>query len=453
MSSNTIDNSTQTQVHVLTVTALNQRSRQLLETHFGQVWVEGEISNLTRPSSGHWYFTLKDAKAQVRCAMFRNRNQRIRFRPENGMQVTVRGRLSLYEMRGDYQLIGEHLEESGIGALQRAFEQLKLTLAQRGWFDDAHKKPLPALPKHIGVVTSPSGAALHDILIVLHRRFPATRVTVIPTAVQGIAAPQDIADAIDCANRLGPTLQPAIDALIVGRGGGSLEDLWAFNEEIVAEAIFNSHLPVVSAVGHETDFSIADFVADHRAPTPSAAAELLSPDQAQWLSTLTGYQDQLLSLLQRLIGQRQQQLAHLQRRLKHPGAQLQEYSQRLDEAELRLRRALERQLQQHGVRLEYARQRLRMLSPGHRIPTRLATVANQHRRLTLRMNNLLREKQALLQKQAELLDSVSPLNTLQRGYAIVQDEHGNIVRSSGQLDTGDTIHLRLGQGELDAKVL
>ena len=265
------------QRQILSVSQLNRQTRQLLETHLPLIWVEGELSNFACPASGHWYFSLKDEQAQVRCAMFRNRNSRVRLpsggRPGNGLQVLVRCRVSLYEGRGEFQLIVEHMEEAGLGALQRRFEQLKNKLDSEGLFTTEHKQPLPALPRRIGVITSPTGAAIQDILQVLQRRFAAIPVTIYPTAVQGQEAIAGLTHAIEQANDHG-----SCDVLIVGRGGGSMEDLWAFNEESVARAIFASDIPIISAVGHEVDFTIADFVADQRAPTPSAAAELLSPD-------------------------------------------------------------------------------------------------------------------------------------------------------------------------------
>ncbi len=438
---------------ILSVAQLNQRARQLLETHFSRIWVEGEISNLVRPSSGHWYFTLKDAKAQVRCAMFRNRNQLLKFRAEDGMKITARGRLSIYENRGDYQLIVEGLEESGVGALQRAFEQLKQELSSRGWFDAEHKRPLPALPQHIGVVTSPSGAAIRDIVAVLRRRFPSIPLTLLPTQVQGDTAAAQIAEAIDSANRLGPTLEPPLDVLIVGRGGGSLEDLWAFNEEIVARAIHHSALPVVSAVGHEIDFSIADLVADHRAATPSAAAELLSPDQDQLLATINAQHRRLAAALGNRLANHQQQLSAMHKRLKHPGTRLQEYSLRLDELELRLLRASQRALRQGQVRVEQVRQRLALLTPQSRIDRRQERLQHLLAQLHQRWQTQLQTRQLQLAKNAELLHSVSPLQTLQRGYAIVADDRGGIVRSVTQLTTDDTVNIRISDGDVDARIL
>jgi exodeoxyribonuclease VII large subunit len=438
---------------ILSVAQLNQRARQLLETHFSRIWVEGEISNLVRPSSGHWYFTLKDAKAQVRCAMFRNRNQLLKFRAEDGMKITARGRLSIYENRGDYQLIVESLEESGVGALQRAFEQLKQELSSRGWFDAEHKRPLPALPQHIGVVTSPSGAAIRDIVAVLRRRFPSIPLTLLPTPVQGDTAAAQIADAINSANRLGATLEPPLDVLIVGRGGGSLEDLWAFNEEIVARAIHQSVLPLVSAVGHEIDFSIADLVADHRAATPSAAAELLSPDQDQLLATINAQHRRLAAAIGNRLASQQQQLTAMHKRLKHPGTRLQEYSLRLDELELRLLRASQRALRQGQVRVEQVRQRLALLTPQSRIERRQERLQHLLAQLHQRWQTQLQTRQLQLAKNAELLHSVSPLQTLQRGYAIVADDRGGIVRSVTQLTTDDTVNIRISDGDVDARIL
>ena len=274
--------------NVLSVTELNRRARQLLEVHLSTVWVRGEISNLSMPSSGHWYFTLKDDKAQIRCAMFRGNNALLRFKPEHGMQVIARGRVSLYEGRGDYQLIAENLQVDGAGDLQIAFEQLKAKLEAECLFDEDFKQELPTLPKHVGVITSPTGAAIRDILSVFRRRFPAIKISIFPVPVQGVAAAPAIVRALQLANT-----QHDIDALILARGGGSLEDLWAFNEEIVARAVFASEIPVVSAVGHETDFTICDFVADVRAPTPSAAAELLSPDGADFDALFVHYASEL----------------------------------------------------------------------------------------------------------------------------------------------------------------
>ncbi|HBM51322.1 MAG TPA: exodeoxyribonuclease VII large subunit, partial [Marinobacter sp.] len=320
-----------TRPRALSVSELNHQARHLLESSFMQVWVEGELSSFSRPSSGHWYFSLKDQKCQIRCAMFRGANQRIRTLPKEGDQIRIRGKVTLYENRGDFQIIVEHLEPAGLGPLQQAFEALKMKLQAEGLFDPARKKPLPVTPRHIGVVTSPTGAAIHDILTVLARRCPAIPVTLYPTAVQGQAATADIVNAIDRAQRHG-----VADVLIIGRGGGSLEDLWCFNEEAVARAIAGCSIPTVSAVGHEVDVTIADFVADLRAPTPSAAAEKISPDQSQWLRRLAEQQLRLGQSARRLLLRLDQQLGHLAARLRDPRRELQDKAQRMDELDMRL---------------------------------------------------------------------------------------------------------------------
>ncbi|MGI9295274.1 MAG: exodeoxyribonuclease VII large subunit, partial [Pseudomonadales bacterium] len=317
---------------ILGVSELNRKAKQLLETHFSTVWVQGELSNFARPQSGHWYFSLKDDKAQLRCAMFRNRNQLLRYAPREGEQVLVRGRLSLYEGRGDYQLVAAFMEPAGEGALRLALEQLKLRLENEGLFDQGAKLPLPERSTEIAVITSPTGAALHDILTVLRRRSPAIAVTILPVVVQGTEAAEQIVQALQLANS--GKLTP--DAIILARGGGSIEDMWPFNDESVARAIFASHIPVVSAVGHETDFSISDFVADLRAPTPSAAAELLSQDDSSLLAKLDLSKAQLTRLMVQRIAIERHALASLSRHLRHPRHRLEELAQRGDELATRL---------------------------------------------------------------------------------------------------------------------
>ena len=316
---------------IFSVSELNRTVRQLLETHLPLLWVEGEISNFARPASGHWYLTLKDGQAQVRCAMFRNSNMRVNFKPANGTQVLVRCRVGLYEGRGDYQLIIEHMEEAGFGALQRQFEILKQKLVSEGLFASEHKQEMPSSVRHVGVVTSPTGAAVKDILAVLKRRFPAIKVSIFATAVQGEQAAGQIISAIESANH-----QAQCDVLIVGRGGGSLEDLWPFNEESVARAMFASKIPVISAVGHEVDFTIADFVADLRAPTPSAAAELISPDGDDILRQFIGFEILLADAIARKTTALAQRVDSLKKRLRHPGHKLQEQAQHLDQFYLTL---------------------------------------------------------------------------------------------------------------------
>ncbi len=411
----------------LTISQLNRQAKRLLEGNFPAVWVEGEISNLARPSSGHWYFSLKDSGAQVRCAMFRTSNARLRFQPEAGQLVRARAKLSLYEARGDYQLIVEHLEPAGDGALALAFEELKNKLQHEGLFDTDIKQQLPELPRHIAVITSPTGAAIHDILTVLARRFAAIAVTIFPTAVQGQGAAKQIATAIDNANQLATDGSYDFDVILTGRGGGSLEDLWAFNEEIVARAIYNSQLPVVSAVGHEVDFTIADFVADARAPTPSAAAELLSPDSNEMMDTLSGF-EQLLNrqmLLQLQTGK--QQLNWLQSRLRHPGNRLQEHNQRLDELELRLINSWRNQRQQQQLGIDLLHARLKQQTPLHLIKQLKQKTSNLYQRLEKQIQRQLERQQQRLKTTMHLLDTVSPLSTLDRGYAIVTAADGKII--------------------------
>jgi len=432
---------------IYSVSKLNNAARDLLEGEFPLIWVEGEISNLARPASGHLYFSLKDASAQLRCAMFKMRNRLVNFRPENGQQVLVRGRLSLYPARGDYQLIAEHMEEAGDGALRRQFEQLKQQLGAEGLFDVESKQALPALPSRLGIITSPTGAAIRDILSVLKRRFPGIPVLIYPVPVQGAEAPPAIVEALQTAN-----VRNECDLLILARGGGSLEDLWAFNDEAVARAIHASNIPVVSGIGHEVDFTIADFVADMRAPTPSAAAELVSPDRGEWLDSLAGWQQRLTRSWRAQLARHQQHLNWLSRQLKHPGQRLRERAQRLDELEQRLNLARQGQLRQHQARLNTLRARLHGHSPAQRL-----------REIRLRLDNLqyssrnaihstLTRQRARLGNLSRALDAVSPLATLGRGYAIVQTPDGAIVRSSDEVHVGDRLNTRLGAGRLDCRV-
>jgi len=412
-----------------------------------QAWVEGELSGFSRPSSGHWYFSLKDRKCQVRCAMFRGMNQRIRTLPKEGDQVRIRGKVTLYENRGDFQIIVEHIEPAGLGALQQAFEELKRKLLAEGLFDQARKKPLPSLPRRIGVVTSPTGAAIHDILTVLARRCPAIPVTLYPTAVQGKAATADIVGAIEAAQCHG-----VADVLIIGRGGGSLEDLWCFNEEAVARAIAACRIPTVSAVGHEVDVTIADFVADLRAPTPSAAAEKISPDQSDWLRQLRERQFRLSNAMSLALKRLGTQLGHLGARLRDPRRELLEKAQRMDELELRLQKAIRQRLTTVGVRNDHLRQRLVMQSPRRQLSDSREALRRVGERLTSIIQQDLRHRRENLEHAAQTLNVVSPLATLGRGYAIVRDNQGNIVREASEVGPGDTISARVAKGEMKAKV-
>jgi exodeoxyribonuclease VII large subunit len=437
---------------VLSVTQLNRLARQLLEEHFPAVLVEGEISNLSMPSSGHWYFTLKDAGAQVRCAMFRNRNMFVRLRPRDGMKLLVKARLSLYEGRGDYQLIVESLEETGAGALRRAFEQLKQKLLQEGLFAPERKRPLPSLPRHIAVITSPTGAAIRDVLSVLRRRFPATLVTIVPVQVQGQSSAAELTAAVQRVNRREGCLAD-VDVILLTRGGGSLEDLWSFNDETLARAIAASMLPVVSAVGHEVDFTIADFVADVRAPTPSAAAELLSPHQDDYLQLLRSWEARLQMLTRTRITQLNRQLTAVSRLLRHPGRRLQQQSQRLDELETRLRRAV--LARQAGLqrRLQLVMLRFKQQSPEQRVARQQQALQQQLERLHRAMQHQLRYGRQRLAAKSQALQTVSPLATLGRGYSITRDAEGHVLHSSAEAKVGATIETQLAQGKVFSQVL
>lgn len=432
---------------VFSVSELNRRARQLLETHLPLIWVEGELSNFSCPASGHWYFTLKDEHAQVRAAMFRNRNQLVGQRPQSGQQVLVRGRISLYEQRGDYQLIVEHLELSGHGLLQRRFEELRARLAAEGLFGVARKRPLPPLPHALGVITSPTGAAIHDILRVLRRRFPALPVFLYPAQVQGSGAARELVAALDRANRHG-----VCDVLILARGGGSLEDLWPFNEEAVARAVAASRIPVICGVGHETDVTIADFAADLRAPTPSAAAELASPDRAELAAAVTATERRMaraLAVQLRHLGAR---LDVVRGRLRHPRERLQRQAQHLDHLEIRLRHAFRGRLQQEQARWQRLAQRLRAQRPEQRLAQARLRLTQGERRMAEAIRHQLERQRGLLEARAGLLHAVSPLATLERGYAIAQDETGHTIDSVGATRVGAAIAVRLRDGRLDCSV-
>jgi exodeoxyribonuclease VII large subunit len=390
---------------IYTVSRLNGEARMLLEAGLPPLWVEGEVSNFACPSSGHWYFSLKDRDAQIRCAMFRARNAQVGFRPRDGQQVTLRGRVSLYEPRGDYQLIAEVMEDAGEGALRREFERLKAKLAAEGLFDTALKRPLPSMPRRIAVVTSPTGAAIRDVLHILARRFPPAEVVIFPTPVQGAAATAAVIAALDSVCAHG-----GCDVIILARGGGSIEDLWCFNDERIARAIRATAIPVVTGIGHEIDFTIADLAADVRAPTPSGAAEIVVPDRGAMLGTMRAHLERLQHAVRRQLRgalERHEQLAaRLQRA--HPGNRLQQQTQRLDELDLRLRRAWESRFSRIGQKLLLAQRSL---------------------------------------------DAISPLATLQRGYAIVTGPDGQAVQNAAQVKPGDVIEARLAQGRLSARVL
>jgi len=435
---------------VWTVSRLNREVRLLIETGLPALWIEGEVSNLARPASGHLYFSLKDEAAQVRCALWRSTALKLAFAPRNGMQLRLRARVSVYEPRGEYQLIVEHAEEAGEGALRRRFEELKARLRAEGLFDEAVKRPLPRLPRRIGVITSPSGAAVRDILHILRRRFPAIPVVIYPVPVQGDGAAAKIASALALASR-----RAECDLLILARGGGSLEDLWSFNEEVVARAIRTSAIPVISGVGHEVDFSIADFAADLRAPTPSGAAELAVPDAGEWLQRLNKDAGRLGNAITRRLQAKAERLGWQQRRLAvaHPGNRLRQHGQRLDELEMRLQRAVGGFLAVRGQRLGQAAAVLAAHAPGPRLRSAAERVAGLERRFATAMGHRLQASRARAESAAHALHTVSPLATLERGYAIAtRTRDGVILRSAGQADAGDTLRVTLARGSLEAVV-
>lgn len=436
--------------NIYSVSQLNQSVRLMLENQLGAVWLTGEISNFSQPVSGHWYLSLKDENAQVRCAMFRMKNLRVSFRPTNGMQVLVRANVSLYEPRGDYQLIIESMHLAGEGLLMQQFEALKLKLAAEGLFAQHLKKNLPHFSKAVGIITSKTGAALQDILHILQRRDPSLKIIIYPTAVQGKDAATDIAQMIELANQ-----RQEVDVLIVGRGGGSLEDLWCFNEEIVARAIFHSHLPVISAVGHETDVTIADFVADVRAPTPSAAAELVSRNQTELLQQLQYRRQRLEIALDRLFAEKQQKLKHLSLRLhnQHPQAQLRIQQQLITQLSHRLQQSLRHRWQKKAENLTALSIRL-YKNP---FPLRLQQYEQQLAQLKVRLNSHMNLTLSLQQKQlAHLcgkLDSLSPLKVLARGYSITQNQQNLTIRSIKEVNIGEHIKTRLTDGDIISQVI
>jgi exodeoxyribonuclease VII large subunit len=479
---------------IYTVSRLNREVRMLLERGFATLWIEAEISNFARPSSGHWYFSLKDAGAQVRCAMFRQRNMLCAFTARDGQKVLVRARIGLYEPRGEYQLIIDHMEDAGRGALQRQFEELSAKLTAEGLFAADRKRPLPGVPTRIGIITSPSGAAVRDILHVLARRFPAAGVLIYPVPVQGAQAAADIIAALELAG-----LRAECDVLILARGGGSLEDLWAFNDERLARAIVASPIPIITGIGHEVDFTIADFAADVRAPTPSAAAELVVPDADEWLGAFTRLGTRLERCMRQRIEAHRERLRWLIGRaaLVSPTAKLAQQAQRLDELEQSLSRELRRQLHGYRERLRWLTGRAALVSPVIRLTQQLLQLENLRRRLHRSWRHAVSDRRAALSdtesrlwqaspvaqfrhsaaRHAALfarlqaaglsqlrrsrerllplvrtLNAVSPLATLERGYAIVSTESGHILRDAADAKPGSIIEARLSVGRLRAKV-
>lgn len=434
---------------IFTVSRLNQTVRLLLEQEMGQVWISGEISNFTQPSSGHWYFTLKDDTAQVRCAMFRNSNRRVTFRPQHGQQVLVRANITLYEPRGDYQIIVESMQPAGEGLLQQKYEQLKAKLSAEGLFDQQYKQSLPAPAHCVGVVTSKTGAALHDILHVLKRRDPSLPVIIYPTAVQGDDAPGQIVRAIELANA-----RRECDVLIVGRGGGSLEDLWSFNDERVARAIFASTIPVVSAVGHETDVTIADFVADLRAPTPSAAAEVVSRNQLELLRQLQNGQQRLEMAMDYFLAERTRRFTQLQHRLhqQHPQLRLARQQTVLERLRQRMNVALEGQLKRATLRQQRVAQRLNQQNPQPKIYRAQTRIQQLEYRLAENLRARLSSTRERFGNAVTHLEAVSPLSTLARGYSVTTATDGKVLKQTKQVKAGDVLTTRLSDGWVESEV-
>ncbi|KXS38920.1 MAG: exodeoxyribonuclease VII large subunit [Halomonadaceae bacterium T82-2] len=434
----------ETAPETLSVSELNRRARMLLERGFGECWVEGEVSSLARPASGHVYFTLKDDRAQVKCALFRNR---ARFTPalNNGDRVRLRGKVSLFEPRGDYQLIVEAAQPAGQGDLLAAFERLKHRLAAEGVF--ANQRPLPCPPRHLVAITSPTGAAIRDVLAVMAARWPLARISVLPVPVQGKAAAPAIIRALALANA-----DPRFDAILVTRGGGSLEDLWAFNDEHLARAIFHSRLPVMAAVGHEVDVTLADFAADMRAPTPSAAAEQLVPDQHDLRRRLATLARRLAHAQQRRLEAEAQRLDHLRARLRHPGERLAGQRQRLEALDTRLQRALARRLTEERRRLAMLHRRLGAADPSRDVAQARQRLATLEARLHAVMPRQLERRREQLAARVRELQAVSPLAVLGRGYAILENAEGEVIRRSQDTRPGERLKARLGEGRLSVEV-
>ncbi|MCK0751556.1 exodeoxyribonuclease VII large subunit [Chromohalobacter japonicus] len=436
--------------NALSVSELNRQARLMLERGFGECWVEGEISGVARPASGHIYFTLKDDRAQLRCAFFRNRARLMRATLKDGDRLRVRGRVSVFEPRGDYQLIVEAVQASGEGELLAAYERLKAKLSAEGVFVNA--RPLPCPPRHLAIITSPTGAAIRDVLAVLRRRWPSLEVTILPVPVQGREAPPAIIRAIAQANQRAQSPDDTVDALLVTRGGGSLEDLWAFNDEHLARAIHHSRLPVMSAVGHEVDVTLADFAADERAPTPSAAAERLVPDWREWRAQLQAAKRDLARAMQARLERDGQRLDHARARLRHPGERLAEQRRRLESWETRLRLAMRRRLDRERQHHETLTRRVERQDPRLAIEAYRQRLTTLERQLHTALPRRLDQSRERLEALARELNAVSPLAVLGRGYSILEDDERHIVRNAHDTQPGQTLTARLGEGRLKVEV-
>ena len=429
-----------------TVSQLNRQIQQLLEASLPWILVEGEISNLAKPSSGHWYFSLKDDKAQIRCAMFKGKNAAVRFKPKDGDMVRLRARVTFYGPRGDCQLSVESMESAGEGALQQAFERLKNNLQAEGLFAPEHKKPLPTKPERVAIITSPVGAAVRDMIIAFRRRFPLTELTILPSLVQGQDAAKNILRQLQRADGSGH-----FDAIILGRGGGSLEDLWSFNDETLARAIFAAQTPIVSAVGHETDFTIADFVADVRAATPTAAAELLSPDRNQLIRQIEQQEKQLVRRMSRILEQSQQQLDFMAKRIRHPKERIEQQQNQLEQLKRRLQQSMQRKILEQQTQTTNLAHRLERNSPARRIDQDRQKLKDIDARLARALSNTLTNKQTAFARIVDKLNLVSPLNTLARGYAIASKDK-QVIRSVKEVKNGDAISVRVQDGVISCDV-
>jgi exodeoxyribonuclease VII large subunit len=438
-------NITPTQTAVISVSELNRQAKQLLEKHFSLQWVSGEISNLTRAASGHWYFSLKDSAAQVRCVMFRNKNSLLDWVPTEGVQVEVRALATMYEARGEFQLTVENMRRAGLGALYEAYEKLKAKLNAEGLFDPARKKPLPQLPKQIGIVTSTSTAAIRDVLTTLARRMPNIPVIIYPTPVQGEGAAEKIAAAIYAANK-----RSECDVLIVCRGGGSIEDLWQFNDERVARAIAHSHIPIVCGVGHETDFTIADFVADLRAPTPTAAAELITPNGEDLRRHLAQLRSRANRQMQAWLETNMQRLDNLSRLLLSPTQRLQRDSVQLTQWQTRLRQAMQRIAETQLMGLQQLKSQLLGTKPS--LELMVAGQLQLAQRLRRSQVNLMQQRHTDLKSLKSQLAQLNPQAVLERGYSLVHNAKGDIIRSAKNVKLKESVRITFADGNADAEV-
>ena len=430
--------------YILTVSELTQEIKDILETRFPDIWVEGEISNLRTPPSGHIYFTLKDEFSQIRAVLFKRQARALRFSPEDGLHAICRGRVSLYEKRGEYQIILEDMEPKGIGALQLAFLQLKERLEREGFFDPSRKRPIPMVPQKIGIVTSPTGAVIRDMLQIIQRRFDNVHILLYPVRVQGEGAALEISKAIEYFNE-----RMNVDVIIVGRGGGSLEDLWAFNEEAVARAIYHSKISIISAVGHETDYTISDFVADLRAPTPSAAAELVVKDKQEMKNTLRYFEDRLKSQILQILQENRMDLSHLRRMLKDPRKRIEEYFLRVDDLINRFLLLTSWTLKRKREKGFHLGERLTLRNPIQQIKNLRLLIAEERKRLEQNISHSIEIQKQKLEGVLGKLDSLSPLSILQRGYSITRKIPSlQILRDAAQVREGEKVEVRLYRGTL-----